>query len=207
MSKQGLLLVVSGPSGCGKGTVLGELLKAQPNVFYSVSATTRAPRPGEENGVQYFFLTPEEFDQEVARGGMLEHASYCGNSYGTPRRPVMERCARGEHVILEIEVQGAQQVKRAVPGAVSIFIMPPSLEELRRRLTGRQTEDEETVSRRLETAREEMKLAGDYDYIVVNDTIPEAVEDIAAIIRAEQNRASRVLEERNLETMRGANTL
>ena len=207
MSKQGLLLVVSGPSGCGKGTVLGRLLESRRDVFYSVSATTRAPRPGEENGVQYFFLTREEFEREAAAGGMLEHAEYCGNCYGTPKRPVMERCARGEHVILEIEVQGARQVKQAVPGAVSIFIMPPSLDELRRRLTGRQTEDEATVERRLSAAAEEMALAGQYDYIVINDDVSEAAADVAAIIRAEQCRASRVKEENDLETMRGADTL
>ena len=194
MIKKGLLLVLSGPSGCGKGTVLKELLATEENIFLSVSATTRSPRPGEENGTHYFFLSKEEFEGEIARDGMLEHACYCGNYYGTPKKPVFERCEKGQHVILEIEVQGAKQVINSQPEAVSIFIMPPSLAELERRLVDRQTEDEETVRRRLATAVEEMKQAKDYDYIVVNNTVAEAVKDIAAIIRAEQNRTCRMAE-------------
>ena len=194
MNKKGLLLVLSGPSGCGKGTVLKELLATEENIFLSVSATTRSPRPGEENGTHYFFLSKEEFEREIARDGMLEHACYCGNYYGTPKKPVFERCEKGQHVMLEIEVQGAKQVINSQPEAVSIFIMPPSLTELERRLVDRQTEDEETVRRRLATAVEEMKQAKDYDYIVVNNTVAEAVKDIAAIIRAEQNRTCRMAE-------------
>lgn len=192
MNKKGLLLILSGPSGCGKGTVLKELLAAEPNIFYSVSATTRAPRPGEEHGINYYFLSKEDFDREVSQDGMLEYACYCGNCYGTPKKPVFDRLERGEHVILEIEVQGAKQVMKSCPEAVSIFIMPPSLAELERRLVDRQTEDEETVKRRLATAVDEMNLAKDYDYIVVNDRVSEAVKDIAAIIRAEQNRSCRM---------------
>lgn len=194
MNKKGLLLILSGPSGCGKGTVLKELLAAEPNIFYSVSATTRAPRPGEEDGVNYFFLSKEEFDREVSQDGMLEYACYCGNCYGTPKKPVFDRLERGEHVILEIEVQGAKQVMESCTEAVSIFIMPPSLAELERRLVDRQTEDEETVKRRLAAAVDEMNLAKDYDYVVVNDKVSEAVKDIAAIIRAEQNRSCRMSE-------------
>ena len=194
MNKKGLLLILSGPSGCGKGTVLKELLAAEPNIFYSVSATTRAPRPGEEDGVNYFFLSKEDFDREVSQDGMLEYACYCGNCYGTPKKPVFDRLERGEHVILEIEVQGAKQVMESCTEAVSIFIMPPSLAELERRLVDRQTEDEETVKRRLAAAVDEMNLAKDYDYVVVNDKVSEAVKDIAAIIRAEQNRSCRMSE-------------
>ena len=194
MSKKGLLIVLSGPSGCGKGTVLKELLATEENIFLSVSATTRKPRVGEEHGTHYFFLSKEEFEHEIACEGMLEHACYCENYYGTPKKPVFDRCERGENVILEIEIQGAKQVIEAYPEAVSIFIMPPSLEELERRLVDRQTEDAETVKRRLTTAVEEIKLAKDYDYIVVNHTVSEAVKDIIAIMRAEQNRTCRMID-------------
>lgn len=194
MSKKGLLIVLSGPSGSGKGTVLRELLKEEENIFLSVSATTRSPRPGEENGVHYFFLSREEFEAEIANDGMLEHASYCENYYGTPKKPVFDRCDNGQDVILEIEVQGAMQVLEKQKEAVSIFIMPPSLTELRERLIGRQTEDMETVERRLATALEEMKYAKRYDYIVVNDSIQEAVKDIKAILQAEKLKSGRMEE-------------
>ncbi len=194
MSKKGLLIVLSGPSGSGKGTVLRELLKEEENIFLSVSATTRSPRPGEENGVHYFFLSREEFEAEIANDGMLEHASYCENYYGTPKKPVFDRCDNGQDVILEIEVQGAMQVLEKQKEAVSIFIMPPSLTELRERLIGRQTEDMETVERRLATALEEMKYVKRYDYIVVNDSIQEAVKDIKAILQAEKLKSGRMEE-------------
>ncbi len=194
MSKKGLLIVLSGPSGSGKGTVLRELLKEEENIFLSVSATTRSPRPGEENGVHYFFLSREEFEAEIANDGMLEHACYCENYYGTPKKPVFDRCDNGQDVILEIEVQGAMQVLEKQKEAVSIFIMPPSLTELRERLIGRQTEDMETVERRLATALEEMKYAKQYDYIVVNDSIQEAVKDIKAILQAEKLKSGRMEE-------------
>ena len=194
MSKKGLLIVLSGPSGSGKGTVLRELLKEEENIFLSVSATTRSPRPGEENGVHYFFLSREEFEAEIANDGMLEHACYCENYYGTPKKPVFDRCDNGQDVILEIEVQGAMQVLEKQKEAVSIFIMPPSLTELRERLIGRQTEDMETVERRLATALEEMKYAKRYDYIVVNDSIQEAVKDIKAILQAEKLKSGRMEE-------------
>jgi guanylate kinase len=193
MNKKGLLLVLSGPSGCGKGTVLKELMAHEPNLFLSVSATTRSPRPGEENGVHYYFLSKDEFETEISRDGMLEHACYCNNYYGTPKKPVYDRCEKGEDVILEIEVQGAMQVLQKEEQAVSVFIMPPSMEELRRRLTDRQTEDAQTVMSRLETAKEEMKLAPQYDYIVVNHMVEEAAKELAAIIRAEKCKADRML--------------
>lgn len=193
MNKQGLLLVLSGPSGCGKGTVLKELLSRDPNLFLSVSATTRNPRPGEKDGVHYFFLSKEEFETEISQDGMLEHACYCENYYGTPKKPVYERCENGQDVILEIEVQGAMQVLKRESQAISVFIMPPSVEELERRLTNRQTEDLQTVQRRLKTAKEEMKLATEYDYIVVNHVVEEAADDLAAIIRAEKSKTHRMV--------------
>ncbi len=184
MNQKGLLLVVSGPSGCGKGTVLSQVFAKQPNTYYSVSATTRAPRPGEVDGVQYHFLTKEAFEEKIAAGQMLEYAQYAGNYYGTPAQAVDAQLAEGKNVVLEIEVQGAKQVKQRRPEAVMIFIMPPSMKELRRRLTDRGTESQEVIQRRMETARQEMPQAKDYDYIVFNDTVEEAAEDICAILRA-----------------------
>ena len=154
MSKKGQLIVVSGPSGVGKGTVLGAYLAGRENVAYSVSATTRAPRPGEQDGVHYFFLSREEFESTAQNGGMLEYASYNGNYYGTPKAPVEQKRAQGIDVILEIEVQGALQVKKACPDALMIFVAPPGFDELQSRLTGRHTEDEETVQKRLAFRRQ-----------------------------------------------------
>ena len=179
-------MVLSGPSGCGKGTVLKEFFARGGDAFLSVSATTRAPRPGEGNGVHYYFLGREGFEEKLSGGEILEHASYCGNYYGTPRGPVYERLERGENVILEIEVQGGLQIREKCPEAVLVFVLPPSFAELRRRLIGRQTEDMETVSRRLEAARTEMQAAYDYDYVVVNDRVEDAVEELKAIFAAER---------------------
>lgn len=190
--KKGLLLVVSGPSGCGKGTILKELLADTDRVFLSTSATTRSPRPGEVDGTHYYFLSQEQFKTEIKQDGMLEYANYCGNYYGTPKQPVFDRLENGEDVILEIEVQGAMQVIEKYHEAVSIFVMPPSLQELERRLTDRQTEDSETIRRRLNTARQEMNSASKYNYIVVNDTVSEAAKDMEAIIRAEKSSAKRM---------------
>lgn len=192
IKQKGLLLVISGPSGCGKGTVMKELLSTSENLFLSVSAATRAPRPGEENGVHYYFMTKEQFQEKLDAGEILEYTCYCGNYYGTPKQPVIDHCENGEDVILEIEVEGAGNVCRQYPDAVSIFIMPPSMEELESRLINRQTEDMETVRRRLDTAREEMKLAKNYQYVVVNDTVEQAVEKIRAIIQAEKCRSQRM---------------
>lgn len=190
--QRGLLLVISGPSGCGKGTVIRELLNQSSDIFLSVSAATRSPRPGEEDGVHYFFMSQEQFQQKLQAGEILEYTCYCGNYYGTPKQPVVDHCEKGEDVILEIEVEGAANVCRQYPDAVSIFIMPPSMEELESRLVNRQTEDMETVKRRLDTAREEVKLAGNYHYVVVNDTVEQAVEKIKAILLAEKCQARRL---------------
>ena len=188
---KGLLLVISAPSGGGKGTILKELFAQDENLRLSVSATTRAPRPGEEHGKQYYFLTRETFETLVAQGNMLEHAEYVGNYYGTPREPVEDWMSQGKDVVLEIEVKGGAQVKRLMPQCVSIFILPPSMQVLEKRLRGRGTEAEETIQKRLQKAREELPHAKDYDYIVYNDALEDAVSDIRAIIKAEKLKFSR----------------
>ena len=184
MSK-GLLLVVSGPSGCGKGTILAEILKND-KFFYSISATTRNARPGETDGVNYYFLTKEKFEDLIENDGMLEYASYCDNYYGTPKKPVEDMLNQGKHVILEIEVQGAMKIKEKCPDAKFIFILPPSLKELRRRLNKRGTESEEVIEKRLSEASGEINQAYKYDYALVNGELSEAVDDLLAIIRAEE---------------------
>ena len=168
----------------GKGTVLKEYLNSRDGIAYSVSATTRQPRPGEENGIHYYFLSREEFERTAAEGGMLEYASYNGNYYGTPKAPVEQQRNQGNDVVLEIEVQGALQVKKSCPDALLIFVAPPSFEELKNRLTGRQTEDAKTVENRLNIARQELMCAGEYDYIIVNDTVEQAVRRLEQIISA-----------------------
>ncbi|MCM1023645.1 MAG: guanylate kinase [Prevotella sp.] len=188
---RGILMVVSGPSGCGKGTVLAEIIKSG-NVFYSVSATTRSPRPGEVDGVNYWFLTKEKFEETIANDGMLEYASYCGNYYGTPKKPVEDMLEKGCHVILEIEVQGAMKIKEKCPEAVFVFILPPSLKELRRRLEKRGTETAEVMEKRLGEAAGEIAHAYKYDYAVVNGELSEAVDDLRAIIRAEELKSDKI---------------
>lgn len=188
----GTLIVLVGPSGSGKGTVLKELLQEESNTYLSVSATTRKPRPGEEDGRHYFFLETEAFRRLIDEDGLLEYASYCGNYYGTPRKAVLDRLERGDNVILEIEVQGARNVRRMYPEAVLVFILPPSLEELRRRLTDRRTEDAETVRRRMETTLRELPFAYECDYVVVNDRVANAVEALRAILKAQSCRRDRM---------------
>ncbi len=182
---KGMLIVVSGPSGCGKGTILAEILKND-KFFYSISATTRNPRPGEVDGVNYYFLTKQKFEELIQNDGMLEYASYCDNYYGTPKKPVEDMLNQGKHVILEIEVQGAMKIKEKCPDAVFVFILPPSLKELRRRLNKRGTETEEVIEKRLSEAAGEIKQAYKYDYALVNGELSDAVNDLFAIIRAEE---------------------
>lgn len=192
--ERGVLVVFSGPSGCGKGTVLKRAMEKNENIFLSVSATTRAPRSEDTDGVTYHFITKEQFQKLIAEGGMLEYAEYCGNYYGTPRKAVLDRLEAGYDVVLEIEVQGALQVKEKFPEAVMIFLLPPSIEELARRLTDRRTEDDGTIRKRMKTAIGEMKLAPQYDYVLINDSIEETAERFAAIISAERSKASRMKE-------------
>ena len=198
MNNKGLLIVLSGPSGVGKDTILTSLLEKAHNVRLSVSATTRSPRSGEVDGDDYFFLTEKEFKELAANGGMLEYAQYNGNYYGTPKKAVEDFRALGQDVILEIEVNGAMQIKQQAEDALFIFIMPPSRQELMRRLVDRKTEDEETINARLKVAEHEMSRAGSYDYVVVNDNIDQAVEDILSIIKAAKcsaKRAQKFIEE------------
>lgn len=193
IKKKGLLLVVSGPSGTGKGTVCKELIKRNPDFKLSISATTRSPREGEVEGVSYYFLTKEKFSDMIGKGGFLEYAQIYSNFYGTPKGPVMEYLEKGDDVILEIEMQGARQVKQMYPEAVLIFVLPPSLEELRRRLISRGTETEDQVNERLSTSFEEIKTIKDYDYFVFNETdkTTEAAMIIENIVIAEKNKAKR----------------
>jgi guanylate kinase len=176
------LTVLSGPSGVGKGSVVAEIRRRYPEVWLSVSATTRAPRPGEVDGVQYHFVTRAEFEQMAADGRMLEWAEYAGNLYGTPRGPVEERLAAGRPALLEIELQGARQVRRAMPEAHLVFLAPPSREELARRLVGRGTEDEAAIAERLGVAEVEMAAACEFDVVLVNDTIEHAAEELVRLL-------------------------
>ena len=188
MSK-GFLIVLSGPSGCGKGTMVGEILK-RGDCAVSVSATTRAPREGEINDVHYHFISQEKFDRMAENGAFLEYAGYTGHSYGTIRSEVEALRETGKHVILEIEVQGAFQIREKCPDAILVFTIPPTLEELRRRLHKRGTETEDVIAQRIARAAEELPLAAQYDYIILNDDLQDAVDDFAAMLRAETLKAS-----------------
>lgn len=194
MTERGLLIVFSGPSGVGKGTVRQEIFSTPDHKFeYSVSMTTRQKRPGEVDGVDYFFRTREEFEGLIKNGQMLEYAEYVGNYYGTPLTYVNETLDKGIDVFLEIEVQGALQVKKKVPDGVFIFLTPPDLDELKDRLVGRGTDSEEVIRQRIERAKEEIALMREYDYAVVNDEVPLAAERVKRIIEAEHFRVDRVI--------------
>ncbi len=195
MSKKGMLIVLSGPSGSGKGTIVKKLLAMREDTVLSISMTTRAPRPGEVDGVHYYFTTREEFEKMQELGAFLESAEYNGNYYGTPESTVRNWLAEGKNVILEIEVQGAEKVMDFRSDLVSIFITIPSMEELHRRLVGRGTEDEQTIANRMAVAKRELTRAFRYDYVVINDEVDKAVDRINTIIEAEQLRFARMDED------------
>ena len=186
--KRGLLIIMSGPSGVGKGTVRLELIKDKSlNLFYSVSMTTRSPRPGEVDGSDYYFVSREEFDQQIEDGNLLEWAEFVGNKYGTPKDKVETKRESGANVLLEIEVKGTSQVLAKLHGdkeVISIFIAPPSIEELERRIRGRSTEPDEVIKKRLERCKAELELKSQYDYVVVNDDLNECIEEVKNIIRS-----------------------
>lgn len=190
--RRGLLIVLSGPSGCGKGTVVSRILAQREDTVLSVSVTTRAPRPGETDGVEYFFRTREQVEEMIRNDELLEYAQYSGNYYGTPRAAVEALLEQGKNVILEIEVQGAGQVMHREPDHVSIFLATPSMTELERRLRSRGTETEERITSRLSAAQYELQHACDYQYLVLNDEIPLAVQRLNSIIEAESLRYSRM---------------
>ncbi len=183
--KKGLLIVVSGPSGTGKGTVCGELLDSMPELAYSISATTRVPRAGEVDGKNYYFLTKERFEELISEGGFLEYANVYGNYYGTPLVKIQERLAEGNDILLEIDTQGALEVMKKCPDGLFIFLLPPSLGELERRIRGRGSETEESLKKRLGNAKAEIAIGEKYKYVVVNDTVKKAVARIKSIIVAE----------------------
>ena len=182
------MFIICGPSGVGKGTVAGALMARDPDLYFSVSATTRTPRPGESDGVHYHFLTMEQFETWIAEDQFLEHAQFVGNRYGTPRLYVDKAMDQGRDVLLDIEIQGADQVKEKRPETVRIYVAPPSWAELERRLVGRGTEDMDKVRSRLARGKEEFAAAKDFDYFVINDTVDHAVDEIRAIMKAEHCR-------------------
>ena len=185
--RKGIMIVVSGFSGAGKGTLMKKLVQEYDNYALSVSATTRNPRPGEENGREYFFLKKDEFEQKIAENGLIEYACYCDNYYGTPRAYVEEQLASSKDVILEIEIQGALKVKRQYPDALMLFVMPPSAAELRRRLEARGTETKEVIDKRMRRAVEEAEGIEEYEYIVINDDLDICVRELHEIITAAHN--------------------
>ena len=179
------LTVIAGPTAVGKGTVVRRILESHPEIELSVSATTRLPRPGEVNGVDYFFLTNDEFDSMISEGNMLEFAVVHGtNRYGTPREPVEKALAAGKQMILEIDIQGARQVKQAMPGALLVFIAPPSLSELQKRLSGRGTESEEEQQRRLQTATQELLAQDEFEAVIINEHVDKCAQQVVDLMQA-----------------------
>lgn len=191
MKNKGLLIVFSGPSGAGKDTILKRLLEKNPNIRLSVSATTRSPRAGETDGKDYYFITKEKFHQMAENGEMLESAGYCGNFYGTPKKPIEQWLSEGFDVILEIEVQGGAQVKEKCPDSVGVFVLPPSLKVLENRLRNRHTESDEVIEKRLAVAQSEILQAVHYDYAVINNTVDQAADEIIHILCAEKHKVQR----------------
>ena len=186
--QKGTLFVLTGPSGVGKGTLLSHVLPQLDSLFLSVSATTREPRPEEQDGVHYYFLSPEQFRSRIEDGAFLEHAQFSGNYYGTPSAPIDEHLSRGEDVVLEIEVQGAMQIREKRPDAAMIFVAPPDFATLEARLRGRQTEAEDAIALRLETAKHDLQQIPKFDYVVINDDLTRAEEELKAVFLAERAR-------------------
>lgn len=193
--REGILFVISGPSGVGKGTILEQVLKEVDSITFSVSATTRPPRPNEKHGTHYFFITEEEFRRKAERGDFLEWAKVHNAYYGTPKDPVDQSLEKGKDVLLDIDVQGAMSVQKAAPHAVAVFVAPPSVEELKKRLKRRETESEADMAVRLREAQSEQQYVHHYDYLVINDSLPETVEEVKSIIIAERCRRLRRLKE------------
>lgn len=200
MKRKGILIVVSGFSGAGKGTLMKQLVHSYENYALSVSMTTRSPRPGEEEGKEYFFVTREEFEEKIRQDGLVEYASYCDNYYGTPREYVEKQLEKGKDVILEIEIQGALKIKEKFPTALLMFVMPPSVSELRKRLEGRGTESREIIAKRLKRAAEEAEGIEEYDFIVINDKLEECTARMHELIRAAHS--APVRNEELIESMR-----
>lgn len=194
MNEQGILVVISGFSGAGKGTLLKAMMKKYHNYALSISATTRSPREGEQNGKEYFFVSQESFEKMIEEEQLIEYAQYVNNYYGTPRQYVFQQMADGKDVILEIEIQGALKIKEQFPEALLLFVMPPNTDELKRRLVGRGTETEEVIDARLHRAEEEAAGIDSYDYILINDNLEQCVEDMHQLIQAQHNRVSNNLD-------------
>lgn len=191
MKQDGILIVVSGFSGAGKGTLMKKLMETYDNYALSISMTSRNPRPGEKNGVEYFFVTPSEFEKTIEEDGLIEYAQYCGNYYGTPKAYVDSQLKAGKDVILEIEIQGALKVKKQFPNALLLFVTPPSATELRRRLVGRGTETEEVINQRMHRAIEESEGIEEYEYLIVNDDLDTCVKELHSIVSAARMRPTR----------------
>ena len=191
MQNKGILMVISGFSGAGKGTLVKKLLSEYDNYALSISMTTRQPREGEEDGREYFFRTREQFEENIAKNGFIEYAQYCGNYYGTPKAYVEEQMQAGKDVILEIEIQGAMKIREKFPDTLLVFVCPPSMEELKKRLVGRGTETLDVINGRLRRAVEESKGMDKYDYLLINDDLEECVDTLHETIRCERMRASR----------------
>ena len=190
----GQLIVISGPSGCGKDTVVKEVLKTNPNAWLSVSCTSRKPRPGEVNGKDYFFLSRDEFEKKIADGDLLEYAEYAENYYGTPKDIIVEKINQGIDVILVIEIQGALKIKEILKETIFVFILPPTIKELRRRLEERKTETKEVMIKRFKTAYKEINEVNKYNYVVINDVVEDAATKVNAIIASEKCRVDRIEE-------------
>ena len=192
MSDSGLLIVVSGPSGAGKGTICDALRQRFPNIHYSISMTTRNPRPGEVNGTNYYFTTNEHFEELLTQDAFLEHAKVYDHYYGTPKKYVYQMLQEGKHIMLEIDIQGAMQVKEKYPQCVLIYIVPPRKAVLEARLRGRHTDSDEVIAGRLAKASAELEWISKYDYLIINDDLNTAIEDAAAVLQAEEKKADRL---------------